>query len=213
MISFNLVLRAIPWLVVLVLVIMLYFTKLNSQSAETTELRITSSTILTEMEALGKLELVRYNFKDITELDKKAPEYFYNLIKIGPDSRMALISAGSAVGCIDLAGMPESSIRLEGDTLYFHMPKAELCYYKLDMEQTRIYSLETSPLINKREFVQEGYKAAEQQIRTAAMQSGILEQTTRTAEGVLRPILERISGRTVIFVKNPANLDTTMGKY
>jgi hypothetical protein len=190
------------------LVIALFAVKgLKSDNADIT---IQTSAIVTEIERIGKLELIKYNFKEITEINKKAPEYFYNLIKIGSDSKMALISAGSAVGCIDLSKFKNEDLRIENDTLYVALPKAELCYYKVDLENTRVYFLETNALIDEKTFIDEGYKAAERQIKSAALQSGILEQTDMNAELFLRPLFEKLGGRKVVFVKKPEsiNIDT-----
>jgi hypothetical protein len=202
MVTLNLILRTLPWLLVIGLLIALFTIK-GLEKNEEPQIQIQTSAIVTEIERIGKLELVKYNFKEITEINKKAPEYFYNLIKIGADSRMALISAGSAVGCIDLTKIKSEDLRIEKDTLYVYLPKAELCYYKVDLENTRVYFLETNAMIDEKAFIDEGYKAAERQIKTAALQSGILEQTDANAELFLRPLFEKLGGRQVVFIKKP----------
>jgi hypothetical protein len=204
MLTLRLLLRTLPWLLVVGLLIALF--SIKGLKSETPDITIQSSAIVVEIERIGKLELVKYNFKEITEINKKAPEYFYNLIKIGADSKMALISAGSAVGCIDLTKFKNEDLSLENDTLYVYLPKAELCYYKVDLENTRVYYLETNAMIDKKAFIDEGYKAAERQIKSAALQSGILEQTDMNGELFLRPLFEKLGGRPVVFRKKPADI-------
>ncbi|UII34446.1 DUF4230 domain-containing protein [Fulvivirga ulvae] len=192
----RLIIKLFPWLVIILLGAWVYITYKSDQKIETI---INRSAILQEVEALGKLELVKYNFKEITEVTEVSKEYF-RLFKLGPDSKIALISEGHAVGCIDLTKIKESDLVLEDDTLYINLPSPEICYYKLDMENTRIYSLQTNPMKNEKEFIQKAYKHAEREIKASALNSGILEQTRENAEIILKPLLEQVSGHKVVLI-------------
>ncbi|MCA6074416.1 DUF4230 domain-containing protein [Fulvivirga sedimenti] len=187
--------RLIPWIAVVLLAILLLLARTDAKQEP--ELVINRTAVLQEIEALGKMELVKYNFKEITELTQISETYF-NLFKLGPDQKIALISTGQAVGCVDLTKLEESDVRVENDTLYVKLPSPEICYYKLDMDKTRIYNLETNWLKDERAFIQEAYKQAEDEIRSAALSSGILSQTRTNAELILKPMLEKISGRAVV---------------
>jgi hypothetical protein len=190
-------LRILPWILFL-LILFLWWNNYNKN--EEPQTIVNSSVMLKEIEVLGKMELVRYNFKEITELTEVSEEYF-RIFKLGPDQKIALISSGQAVGCIDLTRMKEEDIQINSDTVYIRLPEPEICYYKLDMENTRIYSLQTNPLKEDGPFIQKAYKLAEREIRQAAMTSGILDQTKVNAELILTPIFEKISGKTVVFSK------------
>ena len=188
--------RILPWAALSALLVYLVLLPKGTES-EQRERMVTNHSILKEMESLGKLELVKYNFKEITELTDISETYF-NLFKLGPDQKIALISEGEAVGCIDLTLLGESDISNLSDTLYLRLPRPEICYYKLDLDNTRIYSLQTNYFEDDAEFIQEAYKQAEEEIRSAALRSGIIDQTRSNAELVLRPMLERLSGKVVI---------------
>lgn len=192
--TLRLIFKILPWLIVVVLLLWVY---LIFKSTQDTETEINRSAMLYKIESLGKLELVRYNFKEITEIKEISKEYF-RLFKLGPDSEIALISEGQAVGCIDLTKITEKDITLNNDTLYVRLPPAEICYYKLDMEKTRIYALKTNPLKDEKKFIQKAYKHAEREIKEAAINTGILEQTRSNAELILKPLLEEISGKKVV---------------
>ncbi len=201
------IIKVLPWLIILILGVWIYLSK-PTQNDEVVTIH---HTLVQEIEAIGKMELVRYNFKEITEVKKLSKEYL-KIFKLGPDSKIALISIGEAAGCIDLTKIKEKDVSPMGDTIFIALPAAELCYYKLDMSKTRIYSLETNPLVDEKEFIQSAYKSAEDEIKRAALNSGILEQTNQNAESILRPILEKISGKKVIFTfkPSPVSLDGTM---
>lgn len=195
-------LRWLPWLLVLVLVFFIvreagkWFGNTEEEPVET----VSHQTILQEVESLGRLELVRYNFKELIELNEKNRPYL-GVFDV-PDSRVVVISQGEAVGCIDLTKIREQDVRLQGDTVLVRLPEPELCYYKLDMENTRIYSIEKQVYFKKEsELAQKALRLAERQMRDAALKSGILEQTRRNAETMLRPLLENVGGRHVIFLE------------
>ncbi len=211
MLTLRVILKLIPWIIALVLACMLWMNLytsgvFNSSSEQTT---VIQNSVLQKIESLGKLELVRYNFRDITELQKKGRQDYFNIINWGEDAKMVLVSSGSAIGCIDLTRIKDEHIQVRNDTLYVQLPEPELCNHKLDMESTYIYALETGRRINRQEFIQEGYRMAEQKVKDAALESGILDQTAVNAELVLRPLLESVGEKPVIFVKNPPKIRLT----
>lgn len=155
--------------------------------------------VLKRMESIGKIELTKYQFQEITEIQKVGKD-FYNLFKLENDSRAVLISRGEAVGCIDLTKMEVKHIQLTGDTLIVQLPPPELCYFKLDLDKTRVYALETGIFTSEKDFIEQAYQTAEQKIRELALHSGILRQTKENAEAILKPLLEEISGKQVILV-------------
>jgi len=157
-------------------------------------------TVVERMEAMGKLELVRYNFQEITEVNLMGRD-FYNLFKMESDSKVVLISKGEAVGCLDLTKIESKHIKDSSDTLYIQLPDPELCYHKLDLDETRIYALETGLFTNEKKFIERAYQKAEAQIEKAAYESGILPQTDSNAELLLKPLLQEIAGKEVVFVK------------
>lgn len=202
------VFKVFPWIIIVVLGAWIYKSFNADDEIDET---IHRSAILQKIEDLGKLELVKYNFKEITEVTEFSKEYFH-LFKLGRDSKIALISEGEAVGCIDLTLLKENDILIEGDTLYVALPPPEICYYKLDMENTRIYSLQTNPLKDEKRFIQKAYKHAEREIKESAMRSGILEQTQLNAEKILKPMLESFSGKKVILREKPVPIPIDMNR-
>lgn len=156
-------------------------------------------TVLLEIESMGRLELVRYRFKDIVELTEKNASYL-GIFDV-PDSKVALITVGEATGCIDLRQIRAEDVIMKGDTILVHLPKPELCYYKLDLSKSRVYSVNKQVAFkNESQLLEKAYKKAEEQMRNAALQSGILNQTRQNAEQVLRPLLEKVSGKRIIFL-------------
>lgn len=198
----RLLLRWLPWALAMLGLYLLFkqaagwFTTNEEQAPVEV---ITHSIVLEEIESLGKMELVRYNFKELTELNEKNRPYL-GMFDV-PDSRVVVISHGEAVGCIDLAKIQGRDIVEQGDSVFVRLPKPEMCYYKLDMENTKIYSVEKQVYFKKEsDLAQKALRLAERQMRNAALQSGILDQTRKNAETMLKPLLENVSGKTIIFL-------------
>lgn len=158
---------------------------------------VTHNTVLEKVEALGRLELVRYHFKDVVEYKKSTYRFL-------PDAKVALIVAGDAVGCLDLRRVKAQDVVFEGDSVVrIALPAAELCTWQVDHSQSRVYSVENG-FFKDAELVDAGYKYAEANVRTAALQSGILAQTEQNAEKILRPMLETMTGRRVVLTRQLA---------
>ena len=216
---YKLALVFIPW--ILLLIILLLWSlgiKLPSFNNEIVEIQNTT-VIVERIEELGKLELVKYNFREIYDYQaisrgKINSSTALKTYDFNPDLKVALIASGEAVGCIDLRNMDLNNIRISGDTLFFKIPAPEICYHKLDLEKSRVYDFERSGFWSNifpnddevTKAVDNAYRAAEGQIRISALENGILEQTTLNAEKVLRPILEKIPGKIVVFTFEPDNV-------
>lgn len=201
----RLILKLLPWALVVLLGLGLYLALTRNTNLDLPA-QVTNTTILESVEAMGKIELVRYNFQEVTELEKLSPEFF-RIFKVGPDSRAVLISRGEAVGCIDLTKLTEKDIRQSADTIFLTLPEPELCYYKLDLENTRMYLLETGFFVNRNKFIEEAYQNAEKQIREAALNSGILEQTKANAGLILAPIFRELTEKTVVIRYDPGDIE------
>ena len=156
----------------------------NTQDTQTTH-----AMVLQEVQALGKLELVRYNFKDIVEHEQ--------INQLFPNSKAVLIVQGEAVGCIDLTKITTSDVTSEADTIVVHLPEPELCSYKIDHSKSKVYNTEYT-FMEEAKLVQEAYRQAEQQIQKSALDMGILEQTKQNANQILKAVLEKISGKKVV---------------
>lgn len=151
----------------------------------------THSLVLEEVHAIGKLELVKYNFKDVVE-----QEIVRQWL---PNSKAILIVQGEAFGCIDLTLLHPTDIQTGKDTLIVHLPEPELCQFKIDHSRSKVYNTEYTFLDESR-LIEEAYRQAEIKIKESALEMGILEQAKDNAKKVLTPILSKTSGKPVVIV-------------
>jgi hypothetical protein len=190
--------RLLPLLLLVALGIFLWrkigptLASLNPLAAREPQITVTHNTVLTQVEALGRLELVRYRFKDVVEYKRSSKYPFL------PDAKAALIVGGEAVGCLDLRKIKPQDVTLEGDSVVrVLLPTPELCTFQVDHSQSRVFSTENT-FFQDAQVVDEAYRYAEAQVRRSALQSGILAETQRNAEQILVPMLRTLTGRRVI---------------
>ena len=192
---------------------MWYYVFNKTDDREELPTTITTSSIITEIESLGKLELIKYNFQEVTEI-KNAQKVFDFLESLLPANKAVLISRGEAVGCIDLMKLSDDDIAISTDTVYVRLPAAELCYFKVDIENSRIYDLQTSMMSDEQasRFTELLYKTAEEQVKNSAITSGILENTERSAEIMLKALFKKITEKEVVFTFTSEDVtgDTTL---
>ncbi|CCH51409.1 hypothetical protein BN8_00330 [Fibrisoma limi BUZ 3] len=155
---------------------------------------VNQSVIIREITSLGRLELVKYTFRDIVEHEQNKTFW--------PNSSAVLIVEGEATGCLDLTKIKPDDIRIEGDSVVVHLPRPELCGWKVNHDRSRVYDTRFA-FLDESQLVSDAYRQAERQIRQSALRSNILEQTRQNAAPLLRPLLERVSGRKVVLVFQP----------
>ncbi len=156
---------------------------------------VTHNTVLRAVEDLGRLELVRYQFRDVVEYTERG---------LMVDDKLALIVAGEAVGCIDLRKVRPQDVVLVGDSVVrLTLPAPELCYYKVDHAKSKVFRKDTFFFSDDAALVDKAYRYADAQVRRAALASGILAQTQANAQRILVPVLSRLSGRRVEVIAAP----------
>jgi len=105
------------------------------------------------------------------------------------------------VGCIDLTALAADNLLIQEDTLFVTLPDPELFYYKIDLDKSRIYDLETGYLATdeeERKFVEQAYRSAESQIKKSAYEGDIMDETKGNAKKILQPLFEKIYGGPVV---------------
>jgi hypothetical protein len=178
-------------LVTIILTIFLWEKFKNFSPFAIKDVQTSHNLVLKEMAVLGKLELSNFSFRDVVE-QELIRDYL-------PNPKAILIVQGEAIGCLDLTKIKPDDIATKDDTLIVHLPEPELCSYRIDHSKSRIYDTEYA-FMNEQALINEAYTSAEAKIKQSALDMGILEQTKKNAELVLKPLLESISGKKVVLL-------------
>ena len=113
--------------------------------------------VLQRITTLGKLELVRYNFRDVVEHEVVRP--------LLPNAKALLIVQGEAIGCLDLTKVGSMDVASFGnDTLIIHLPEPELCSFKIDHSRSKVYNTEYA-IFDEANLVDDAFRRAETRFR------------------------------------------------
>lgn len=192
--GFKIILKAIPWILICVLGLYIYFTRFSlfDSSSEAGKTEITNNVILEKVEMLGKLELCKFYIKDIVEHKEIKPWY-------DKDSKVVLIISGEAVGCMDLRKIDSTSIKITETQVFVTLPKAEICVFKIDHQTSNIYDVETGFFEDDKVVIDKAYKIAEKEILNSATKMGIEKQTADNAKLILKSFLSGITDKEIVF--------------
>ncbi len=168
----------------------------NNEPIEVIEKRVNDIAVLEKITGIGKIELVKYQLKDAVEYAKRQSKN-----SLMPEEKILMVVAGEAVGCVDFTKIGKNDVVFMGDSLLITLPQPELCYYKLNQQDCKIYDISTAKMfdIDKTELIDVAYKKAEKRVERLALQSNILEETKKNAELLLKPLLENLSEKRVFF--------------
>ncbi|HZY37751.1 MAG TPA: DUF4230 domain-containing protein [Mucilaginibacter sp.] len=154
-------------------------------------IEISDSGLVQKITSMGKLELVKYEMKDIIEQKEVHP--------ILPDSRVLLLAVGEVTACIDLTKVKRSDIIQGKDSVTVFLPAPEICYAKLDHEKSKVYDIKGVMFEDgAKDLVEDVYKLAEKKILDDANEMNVLGMARQNAQVIFKPLLEGISGKTVI---------------
>ena len=169
-------LSILPWLFLAIAAYMFLAKKFSINTTVESKHQL----LVEKIEAIGKLELVRYQISDVLE-HKNRTDFL-------PDASVLLIVKAEAVGCIDLKKIISTDITIDADTAVVNLPQPEICFVKIDTKMA---------YFREGILVDEAYKAAERQVTAEVKKSDILTQTKTNAISVLKPIIEGLGYKNV----------------
>ncbi len=160
------------------------------------EIHITHDMVLIQVEKLGKLELVKYNIRDVMEY-KKIRQWL-------PNSKTALLIVGEVIACVDLTMIEKEDIMVFGDSVSLLLPVPEICHFRVDHSRSRIYDVQYG-LWDTPKLVDEAYQEAERQIYRQAIDMGIAAESHDNAIKILTPVLHALGFKkvSISFKKSP----------
>lgn len=157
------------------------------------KIEVTSDVVLEKMETLGKLELTKLTIKDVLE-KKIIKPYWVDWF----DEKVLFIAVGEAAGCIDLTQVQEGDITISEESISIELPQPEICYTKLNHARSKVYDISGDYLnLSTQKRIEEVYKLAEGKIEENALELGIIDESKKNAQLIIKPLFETLSGKNV----------------
>ena len=154
------------------------------------------ATYIEEVRALARLESIQYSIEKVitAEIGQGSFGFLFG-------DRMLFVAHGIVIAGIDLSKMNPQDLQLQGNTLYVRLPEPEIFIATLDNQKSYVYDRETGVLthgdINLEATARQ---AAEEEIKKAAIEDGILEQARLNAEAFMQQFLGTLGYDQVVIV-------------
>jgi hypothetical protein len=178
-------------LVIVGFLIFLFFYMKHQFNTARTE--VSEDVMVEKITSMGKLELVKYSMKDV--LEKK------QVHTILPDERVLFVAVGEVIACIDLTKVRKQDIVRDSlnNAVTVTLPQPEICYAKLDHQRSKVYDVSGVILPSTtKAMVEDIYKLAEKRLLENASQMKITDKARANAQLIFKPLLEGVSGKTVV---------------
>ena len=115
--------------------------------------------------------------------------------------KVLVVATGDVEAGVDLGDIGEDDVSVNSDTVTIDLPEPEILSASLDVEKTRVYDRDFSPL-NVRpddDLVKEARLQAVEKIRDAARENGILDTAEHNAEDSVRAFVSTLGFEEVRF--------------
>ena len=152
-------------------------------------------TYINEVRALARLETIQYSIEKVitAETGQGTFDFLFG-------DRMLFVAHGVVIAGIDMEKVGPDQLRLENGVLYVTLPPAEIFVATLDNQKSYVYDRETG-FLNKgvQDLETLARQSAEDEIRKAALDDGILQQAQTNAENYLFRFFQSLGYDNVIF--------------
>jgi hypothetical protein len=152
-------------------------------------------TYINEIRALARLETIQYSVEKVITAEIGQGTFGFAF-----GDKLLFVAHGIVIAGIDMEKLQPGDMRLENGVLYVRLPPTEIFIATLDNEKSYVYDRETG-LLTKGQVDLEtlARQIAEDEIRKAALEDGILVQGQRNAETYLLKFFNALGYKTVIF--------------
>jgi hypothetical protein len=188
----KLIFLILPWLALIIISAILYKQCSAPKETEKEYVEVVKhNMVINKIEAIGKLELVKYHIKDIVEHTTEMDWW--------PDPKVVLIVSGEVAACVDLSKVDSTDISIKQNEITVMLPAPEVCYFKVNHEDSKVYNVDDK-FLDQGKLIDKAYRQAEAQVKAAALKMGILEETKKNAQMILKPMLESFSEKKVVIL-------------
>jgi hypothetical protein len=154
-------------------------------------------TYINEVRALARLETIQYSIEKVITAEQNQGTFSFLF-----GDRLLFVAHGIVIAGIDMEKMTPQGMRFENDVLYVTLPPAEVFIATLDNQKSYVYDRDTGLLSQGVQDLETlARQAAEDEIRKAALEDGILTQAQTNSENYLYRFFQALGYQNVIFVK------------
>lgn len=152
-------------------------------------------TYINEIRALARLETIQYSVEKVITAEIGQGTFGFAF-----GDKLLFVAHGIVIAGLDMEKLQPGDMRFENNVLIVRLPPTEIFIATLDNEKSYVYDRETG-LLTKGEVDLEtlARQTAEEEIRKAALEDGILNQAQTNAEAYLLKFFNALGFKNVIF--------------
>ncbi|MBN8579711.1 MAG: DUF4230 domain-containing protein [Anaerolineae bacterium] len=152
-------------------------------------------TYINEIRALARLETIQYSVEKVITAEVGQGTFGFAF-----GDKLLFVAHGIVIAGIDMEKLQPTDMSFDGTVLYVNLPPTEIFIATLDNEKSYVYDRDTGLLTQGQVDLETlARQSAEDEIRKAALEDGILLQAQRNAEAYLIKFFSALGFNTVIF--------------
>ncbi len=153
-------------------------------------------TYIYEIRSLARLETIQYSVEKVITAEQNQGTFDFLF-----GDRMLFVAHGTVIAGIDMEKIQPGDMALSGEVLNVRLPATEVFIATIDNDKSYVYTRETGILTKQAIDLETlARQSAEDEIRKAALEDGILQQAQVNAESYLLKFFTALGYKTVIFV-------------
>lgn len=152
--------------------------------------------VLDQIQRLNRLETCKYNGQVVVEGKKRnwLPGWMAG-------DRILFVGRGEVVAGVDLASLHPDDVAVHGSAVTLHLPEPEILHASLDNHQSQVYDRQSGMFTGPDAQLETQVRVeAEDKIRRAAVDNGVLQTAKSNAQDTLRRHLGLLGFRDVRFL-------------
>ena len=153
------------------------------------------ATYIHEIRALARLETIQYSVEKVITAEVGQGTFGFAF-----GDKLLFVAHGVVIAGIDMEKLQPADMRLDNGVLYVRLPPTEIFIATLDNEKSYVYDRETGLLTKGFVDLETlARQTAEDEIRKAALEDGILVQGQKNAESYLLKFFTALGYKIVLF--------------
>ena len=153
------------------------------------------ATYITEVRSLARLETIQYSIEKVITAEQGQGTFGFLF-----GDRILFVAHGVVIAGIDMEKLQPEDMRLDNGVLYVRLPEAEVFVATIDNQKSYVYDRTTGAFSRGEQDLETlARQAAEEEIRKAALEDGILEQAQVNAEAYLLKFFTSLGYQSVLF--------------
>lgn len=154
-------------------------------------------TIITDIKGLARLETIQYSVEKVitAETGQGSMAFLF-------EDKLLLVAHGVVIAGIDMDKLRPEDMTMVNGVLNVRLPQAEIFVATLDNSKTYVYARDTGILTNQTKDLESlARQSAEEEIRKAAIEDGILNLAQQNAEAYLSKFFGALGFPNPVFIK------------